>query len=34
MNTAAETPKYPGFGIVAAMVGLFAWALLIKRNNK
>jgi hypothetical protein len=24
----------PGFGFVASLVGLFAWALLTKRNNK
>jgi len=32
--TATETSKTPGFGIVAAMVGLFVCSLLVKRNNK
>jgi hypothetical protein len=32
--TATETPKTPGFGIVATMVGLFACSLLVKRTNK
>jgi PGF-CTERM protein len=31
---AAGTPTTPGFGIVAAIVGLFALALLVKRNNR
>ena len=30
----AGTPTTPGFGIVAAMVGLFAWAFLVGRQNK
>lgn len=29
-----EAAKSPGFGILASLVGLFAWALLAKRNNK
>ena len=32
--SATATPKAPGFGIVASLMGLFALALLIKRNNK
>ncbi|PWB52935.1 MAG: hypothetical protein C3F06_07020 [Candidatus Methanoperedenaceae archaeon] len=31
---ATEAAKSPGFGILASLVGLFAWALLAKRNNK
>jgi hypothetical protein len=29
-----QAAKSPGFGILASLVGLFAWALLAKRNNK
>ena len=32
--SAKGTPAASGFGIVASMVGLFAWTLLIKRNNR
>ena len=32
--SATATPKAPGFGIVASLMGLFALVLLIKRNNK
>lgn len=32
--TATVTPTTPGFGIAAAMFGLFAWSLLVKRKNK
>ena len=28
-----EAVKSPGFGILASLVGLFAWALLAKRRN-
>jgi len=31
--TAAGTPTTPGFGIVAAIVGLFAWAFLARREK-
>jgi len=31
--TTTETPKAPGFGIFLSLVGLFALALLVKRNN-
>lgn len=31
--SATATPAAPGFGIVASLVGLFAWALLAKRNK-
>jgi hypothetical protein len=31
--SATGTPAAPGFGIVASLMGLFAWALLVKRNN-
>jgi len=31
--TPAETQKTPGFGIIFTLAGLFAWALLGKRNN-
>lgn len=32
--TATGTPKSPGFGIVLALIGLFAWAIMAKRNKK
>ncbi|VVB51569.1 Uncharacterised protein [uncultured archaeon] len=32
--TVTTTPKSPGFGLVVSMVGLFAWAILIRRKNK
>ncbi|VVB97234.1 Uncharacterised protein [uncultured archaeon] len=32
--TPAGTPTAPGFGVVVAVVGLFACALLARRNNK
>jgi len=31
---AMETPKSPGFEIVSSLLGLFAFALLAKRNNR
>jgi hypothetical protein len=31
---ATATPASPGFGIVLSLIGLFAWSLLAKRNNK
>jgi len=31
---ATATPAAPGFGIGLSLIGLFAWALLSKRNNK
>lgn len=31
--TATETPEAPGFGIFLSLVGLFALALIMKRNN-
>jgi hypothetical protein len=31
---ATATPKAPGFGIGLSLIGLFAWSLLAKRNNK
>jgi hypothetical protein len=31
---ATATPASPGFGIVLSLIGLFAWSLLSKRNNK
>lgn len=31
---ATATPASPGFGIVLSLVGLFAWSLLARRNNK
>lgn len=34
VTTVKATPAASGFGIMASMVGLFAWALLAKRNNK
>ncbi len=32
--SAKGTPAAPGFGIVVSLVGLFALALLVKRNNR
>lgn len=32
--SATATPKASGFGIVLSIIGLFALALLVKRNNK
>lgn len=32
--SATATPKAPGFGIVLSIIGLFALALLVKRNSK
>ncbi|HMB45305.1 MAG TPA: hypothetical protein VKL21_05740 [Candidatus Methanoperedens sp.] len=32
--TTEEAKGSPGFGFMASLVGLFAWALLTKRNNK
>ena len=32
--SATATPKAPGLGIVASIVGLFACALLVKRKNR
>lgn len=34
VTTVMATPTTPGFGIVAAMVGLFAWAFLARRQKK
>ncbi len=34
MDIPEDEETTPGFGFVAAFVGLFAWALLTKRNNK
>jgi|GEM_PF-2569546 len=36
ITTVSDTkkPTTPGFGIVAALVGLFTLALLVKRNNR
>jgi PGF-CTERM protein len=31
--TATATAKSPGFGIVVSMIGLFAWALFLRRKN-
>jgi hypothetical protein len=33
-RTTEEAKGSPGFGFVASLVGLFAWALIAKRNNK
>ena len=32
--TSTATSAAPGFGIVASVMGLFAWSLIAKRNNK
>jgi hypothetical protein len=33
-QTTEEAKGSPGFGFVASVVGLFAWGLIAKRNNK